>query len=96
MSALAHLHRWGAEAAQESRYQALRDDDSEVCDAAGCADWEALYKVLPAAFRTGDWTAFNAELSRQMEAELRNRAEDDKGRNALIAALDAYARRSQA
>ena len=63
-----------ADAAEDARYQALRDDDSEVVDAVGCADWPALDALLPTAFRSGDWTAFNAELSKQIEVELQKRA----------------------
>lgn len=65
-----------ADEAREAAYMTLRDDDSEVIDACACADWPALDKMLPTAFRTGEWAAFTAELSRQIEARLQERVAD--------------------
>lgn len=55
----------------------LKADDSDVADALGCfeqAEYDRLDALLGPAFRSGDWVAYNAEVSRLLAAVLQERA----------------------
>lgn len=60
--------------ANAERLDALKADDSEVADAHACADFSTLDPLMVAAYRTGDWAAYTAELARQLTRELERRA----------------------